>query len=264
MPYHDNANYDFPVTDSDTISLIAIDEDNNYILVGCQILKKGQCIHQSTTKIYDYEESDVFDFPESLSSLFTKDGESAIIYDISIFDSQVVDALARGFKYYDSFPSQKLPKCRLERFSEEVKDDIIINQRNFLFVSDNKALSSNKWKYYNLVIASPDNIIHEEEFGPIRKGGYPLHFRIAEQIYSKLYSEDFLSILKDKGIEIENSYLFITNELSGLTFNNYMTNTIIPLSINHKVIGNRHFYSTPSYSISSDGMFQEICKLLNS
>jgi hypothetical protein len=264
MPYHDNANYDFPVTDSDTISFIAIDEDNNYILVGCQILKKGQCIHQSTTKIYDYEESDVFDFPESLSSLFTKDGESAIIYDISIFDSQVVDALARGFKYYDSFPSQKLPKCRLERFSEEVKDDIIINQRNFLFVSDNKALSSNKWKYYNLVIASPDNIIHEEEFGPIRKGGYPLHFRIAEQIYSKLYSEDFLSILKDKGIEIENSYLFITNELSGLTFNNYMTNTIIPLSINHKVIGNRHFYSTPSYSISSDGMFQEICKLLNS
>jgi hypothetical protein len=203
-------------------------------------------------------------FIESLSSLFTKDGETATIYNASIFDSQVVDTLAREFKYYDSLSSPNLPKCKLERFSEEIKDDIITNQRTFLYVSVNKAMSTNKWKWYNLVIASPNNIIHEEKFGPIRKGGYPQHFEIAEQIYSKLSSEDFLLILKDKGIAIENSYLFITDELNSLTFNDYMTNTIIPLSINHKVIGDRHFYSRPSYGISSDGMFQEICKLLNS
>jgi hypothetical protein len=263
MMYHDNANYDFPVTDSDTIGLVAIYEDSDDMMVGCQILKKGQCVHQSTTKIYDYEESDLFDFPESLSSLFTKDGETAKIYDESFFNSQIVDILGCCFKYYGGLPSPALPKCRLERFSEEIKDDIITNQRNFLYVCVNEAMSTNKWKYYNLVIASPTNIIRKEGFGPITRGGNGLHFRIAKQIYSKLSSEDFLSNLKNKDIEIENSYLFITNELSGLTFNDYMTNTIIPLSINHKVIGDRHFYSKPIDSVSSEWVFKEICKLLN-
>lgn len=264
MMYYEDTNYDFPVTDSDTIGLVAIYEDSDDMLVGCQILKKGQCIHQSTTKIYDYEESDVFDFPDSLSSLFTKDGESAIIYDADIYKNQIVDALGSCFKYYDGLPSPILPKCRLERFSEEIKDDIITNQKNYLYVCINEAMSTNKWKYYNLVIASPTNIIHEEVFGPITRGGNGLHFKIARQIYSKLSSEDFLSNLKDKGIEIENSYLFITNELCGLTFNDYMTNTIIPLSIKHKVVGDRHFYSKPIYDASSDWVFQEICKLLHS
>lgn len=251
-----------PLDNSDLIALYDYStNDKGEVLVGCQILKNGQYIHQSTTKIGSNLENDVIFFVKSLSSMIAKDGETVKVCKSSDLNSQIVAKLARSFKYYDGLPSTSLPKCRFERFSGDIRCEIAANERNILYVKEVRSTKTRK--YYNLVIASPTNIVHEEEFGPIVKGGDGLHFKIAEQIHSKLCSDDFIQFLEMEGIQIQDSYFLITNELSGLTFNNYMTNSIIPKSIRHKVIGDRRFYSNPSYFSSDEYVFQEFSRLLN-
>ncbi|WP_292387493.1 hypothetical protein [Methanosarcina sp. UBA5] len=239
--------------------------------IGCTVLRNGEQIHQSTTKVPGTPQSNLdceleaLSFAVTLTGIFSKGDRDITIYNdsteaVKTFqrERQEVEKKFPGLSInFEYIPREKvnqaiadslskkfpvfflnIPTCEVESFSrrEEILSDIAQNGRNILYLKKVEEKSTNKKTCYRLIIRTMDKILSNDRFYLIKKGGPGTQVKVAEEIRKDLSDPRVLSSLEAKGIRLENSYFLLTDETWGLRGTDNQTCSILPISVPHRII----------------------------
>jgi len=242
--------------------------ENSYI--GCVVLRDGNQIHQSTTKIPDVSQSNLeceiaaLNFAVTLTGIFSEGDRDITIYNdsteaVKAFqkENQEIEKLSGLNINFEYIPREKvnqaiadslskkfpvfflnIPTCEVESFSrrEDILSDIARNGRNILYLEKIEEKSTNKKTCYRLIIRTMDKILSDDRFYLIKKGGLGTQVKVAEEIRKDLSDPHILYLLEAKNVRLENSYFLLTDETWGLRGTDNQTCSILPSSIPHRII----------------------------
>ncbi|RXA20551.1 hypothetical protein EQO05_05370 [Methanosarcina sp. MSH10X1] len=243
--------------------------ENSYI--GCTVLRDGEQIHQSTTKVPDVPKSNLdcelsaLDFAVTLTGIFSKGDLDITIYNdsteaVKIFqkEKQEIEKKLSGLSInFEYIPREKvnqaiadslskkfpvfflnIPTCEVESFSrrEDILSDIARKGNNILYLGKVEEKSTNKKTCYRLIIRTIDKILSDDRLYLIKKGGPGTQVKAAEEIRKDLSDPLVLSSLEAKGVRLEDSYFLLTDETWGLRSTDNQTCSILPGSFRHRII----------------------------
>ncbi|MGB9939826.1 hypothetical protein [Methanosarcina sp.] len=239
--------------------------------IGCTVLRNGEQIHQSTTKVPDVPKNNLdcelaaLNFAVTLARIFSKDDRDITIYNdsteaVKVFQKErpeiekKLSGLVINFEYIprekvnqaiaDSLSKKfpvfflSIPTCEVESFSrrEDILSDIARNGRDILYLEKVEEKSTNKKTCYRLIIRTMDRILSDDRLYLIKKGGPGTQVKVAEEIRTDLSDPLVLSSLEAKGVRLENSYFLLTDETWGLRGTDNQTCSILPGQVRHRII----------------------------
>lgn len=239
--------------------------------IGCTVLRDGKQIHQSTTKVLGAPQNNLdceleaLSFAVTITEIFSKGDRDITIYNdsteaVKAFQKERPEiekkflGLSINFEYIprekvnqaiaDSLSKKfpvfflNVPTCEVESFSrrEDILSDIARNKRNILYLEKVEEKSTNKKTCYRLIIRTMDEILSNDRFYLIKKGGPGTQVKVAEEIRKYLSDPRVLSSLEAKGVRLENSYFLLTDETWGLRGTDNQTCSILPSSVPHRII----------------------------
>ncbi len=239
--------------------------------IGCVVLRNGEQIHQSTTKVTDNPQNNLdcelaaLNFAVTLGKIFYEGDRDIIIYNdsteaVKAFQKErpeiekafpglninfeyiprekvnqaIADSLSKRFPVF----FLNIPTCEVESFSrrDDILSDIARNGRNILYLEKVEEKSTNKKTCYRLIIRTIDKILSDDRFYLIKKGGPGTQVKAAEEIRKDLSDPLVLSSLEAKGVRLENSYFLLTDETWGLRGTDNQTCSILPGPVRHRII----------------------------
>jgi ribonuclease HI len=239
--------------------------------IGCTVLRSGEQIHQSTTKIPGVPQSNLeceiaaLNFAVTLTGIFFDGDKSITIYNdsteaVKAFQkekTQIEKRLSRFNINFEYIPREKvsqaiadslskkfpvfflnIPTCEVESFSrrEDILSDIARNGRNILYLEKVEERSTNKKTCYRMTIRTMDKILSNDRFYLIKKGGPGTQVKAAEEIRKDMSDPQVLSSLEARGVKLENSYFLLTDETWGLRGTDNQTCSILPGTVRHRII----------------------------
>ncbi|HEY3361378.1 MAG TPA: ribonuclease H family protein [Methanosarcina sp.] len=239
--------------------------------IGCVVLRDGNQIHQSTTKVPGVSQSNLeceiaaLNFAVTLTGIFSEGDWDITIYNdsteaVKAFqkENQEIEKKLSGLNInFEYIPREKvnqaiadslskkfpvfflnIPTCEVESFSrrEDILSDIARNGRNILYLEKIEEKSTNKKTCYRLIIRTVDKILSDDRFYLIKKGGPGTQVKVAEEIRKDLSDPHILYLLEAKNVRLENSYFLLTDETWGLRGTDNQTCSILPSSIPHRII----------------------------
>lgn len=245
--------------------------ENEDSYIGCTVLRNGRQIHQSTTKVKNCLgsnlncELEALDFAVTLANIFYENDKEIIIYNdsteaVKFFQARrnevekeflgssvnfeyiprekvnqvIADSLSKKFPLF----FLNIPTFRVESFSrrEDILSDIARNGRSVFYLEKDEELSTKKKICYRLVIRTMDKILSDELLYIVKKGGLGTQVKVAEEIRKNLSDPMVISILKAKGISLEDSYFLLTDDTWGLRGTDNQAYSILPFSVPHRII----------------------------
>jgi hypothetical protein len=245
------------------------ENDDSYI--GCTVLLNGRELHQSTTKVQNCLgsnlncELEALDFAVTLAKIFSGNDKEIIIYNdsteaVKFFQAKreevekeflgssvsfeyiprekvnqvIADSLSKKFPIF----YLNVPTFKVESFSrrEDILSDIARNGRSIFYLEKNEELSTKKKICYRLVIRTMDKILSDELLYIVKKGGLGTQIKVGEEIRKNLSDPKVISVLKAKGIRLEDSYFLLTDESWGLRGTDNQAYSILPFSVPHRII----------------------------
>lgn len=239
--------------------------------IGCAILSKGKQIHQSTTKVPETPQSNLdcelaaLNFASILARVFYDGDFDIIIYNdsteaIKVFQKKMLKNEVEfpgsnvSFEYIprekinqvvaDSLSKRfpvlflNMPVFEVESFSRNgsILSDIAKNMANVFYLEKTPEKSTNKRTCYKLVIRTIDDILSDDRFYLVKKGGPGTQVKAAEKIRKDLSDPSVVSSLTTKGVRLEGSYFLLTDETWGLRGTDNKAYSILPKSIRHRII----------------------------
>jgi hypothetical protein len=239
--------------------------------IGCTVLRSGEQIHQSTTKVPGVPQSNLeceiaaLNFAVTLTGIFVEEDRSITIYNdsteaVKAFQKEKpeiekkLSGLSINFEYIprekvsqaiaDSLSKKfpvfflNIPTCEVESFSrrEDILADIARNGRNIFYLEKVEERSTNKKTCYRLTIRTMDKILSNDRLYLIKKGGPGTQVKAAEEIRKDLLDPQVISLLKARGVKLENSYFLLTDETWGLRGTDNQACSIIPGTVLHRII----------------------------
>lgn len=245
------------------------ESEDSYI--GSAVLRDGRQIHQSTTKILNNSDSNLvcelaaLDFAVTLAKIFSENDEEIIIYNdsteaVKFFQSnekEIEKKFPKSSVSFEYVPREKvnqaiadslskkfpvffldIPTLEVESFSrrEDILSDIARNEPSIFYLAKNEEMSTNKKTCYRLVIRTLEKVLSDDRLYLIRKGGPGTQMKAADEIRRDLSDPSVLSLLKAKGVRLENSYFLLTDETWGLRSTDNQAYSILPASVPHRII----------------------------
>jgi hypothetical protein len=245
------------------------ESEDSYI--GCTVLRGGRQIHQSTTKVQNEPENNLYceltalDFAVTLARIFSENDREIFIYNdsteaVKFFQAKrkeiekVFSGSSVSFEYTprekvnqaiaDSLSKKfpifflDIPTFEVESFSrrEDILSDIARNGSSVFYLEKNEELSTNKKTCYRLVIRNMEKTLSDDRLYLVKKGGPGTQVKAGEEISKDLSDPLVVSALKAKGIRLENSYFLLTDESWGLRGTDNQAYSILPASIPHRII----------------------------
>jgi len=258
------------------ISMLEVYCDSSYnenedSYIGCTVLRNGRQIHQSTTKAKNCLgsnlncELEALDFAVTLANIFSENDKEIIIYNdsteaVKFFQAKreevekeflgssvsfeyiprekvnqvIADSLSKKFPIF----FLNVPTIKVESFSrrEDILSDIARNRRSVLYLEKDEELSTKKKICYRLIIRTVDKILSDELLYIVKKGGLGAQVKVGEEIKRNLSDPMVISVLKAKGISLEDSYFLITDDTWGLRGTDNQAYSILPFSVPHRII----------------------------
>lgn len=239
--------------------------------IGCTVLRSGEQIHQSTTKVPGVPQNNLeceiaaLNFAVTLTGIFFDGDKSITIYNdsteaVKAFQkekTQIEKRLSRFNINFEYIPREKvsqaiadslskkfpvfflnIPTCEVESFSrrEDILSDIARNGRNIWYLEKVEERSTNKKTCYRMTIRTMDKILSNDRFYIIKKGGPGTQVKAAEEIRKDLSDPQVLSSLEARGVKLKNSYFLLTDETWGLRGTDNQTCSILPDTVRHRII----------------------------
>lgn len=239
--------------------------------IGCTVLRDGEQIHQSTTKVPGFPKNNLdcelaaLNFAITLTRIFSEGDLNVTIYNdsteaVKVFQKEQpeiekkLSGLNINFEYIprekvnqaiaDSLSKKfpvfflNVPTCEVESFSrrEDILSDIARSGRNILYLEKVEEKSTNKKTCYRLIIRTIDKILSDDRLYLIKKGGPGTQVKAAEEIRKNMSDPLVLSSLEAKGVRLDNSYFLLTDETWGLRSTDNQTCSILPGSVRHRII----------------------------
>ncbi len=146
----------------------------------------------------------------------------------------IADSLSKKFPIF----YLNVPTFKVESFSrrEDILSDIARNGRSIFYLEKDEELSTKKKICYRLVIRTMDKILSDELLYIVKKGGLGAQIKVGEEIRKNLSDPKVISVLKAKGIRLEDSYFLLTDESWGLRGTDNQAYSILPFSVPHRII----------------------------
>lgn len=245
--------------------------ENEDSFIGCNTLRDGRQIHQSTTKIQNSPDSNLdcelaaLDFAVTLANIFSKEGEEIIIYNdsteaVKFFQAnrkEIEKKFPKSSISFEFIPREKvnqaiadslskkfpiffldIPTLEVESFSrrEDILSDIARNEFSVFYLEKNEEMSTKKKTCYRLVIRNMEKVLSDDRLYLIKKGGPGTQVKAADEIRKDLSDPSVVSSLKAKGVRLETSYFLLTDETWGLRGTDNKAYSILPDSVSHRII----------------------------
>lgn len=237
---------------------------NSDSYIGCLVLRDGKQVHQSTTRIIPEMKNNLdcekkaIDFALSLSKIFAMTEEKITIYNDSTeavksfrlsgvtstkFEftpsekqyQSIADRLSNKFPI-DILGTSNLCKRSVESFTKDILLDIAKNNRSVFYLENVREKSTKSKTYYKLVVQSHEKKLSDDKLYCVQKGGEGTHITAANNICMDLNKPEIQLSLKNVGVNIENSYFLLTDETWGLCCTDNEAYSILPGSVEHRII----------------------------
>jgi len=245
--------------------------ENEDSYIGCTVLRNNRQIHQSTTMVQNRFgnnlncELEALDFAVTLANIFSENEKEIIIYNdsteaVKFFQAKreeiekeflgsrvnfeyiprekvnqvIADSLSKKFPIF----FMNIPTFKVESFSrqEDILSDIARNGRSVFYLEKDEELSTKKKICYRLVIRTMENTLSNDLLYIVKKGGLGTQVKVGEEIRKNLSDPIVISVLKSKGIRLEDSYFLLTDDTWGLRCTDNQAYSILPYSVPHRII----------------------------
>lgn len=256
--------------------------DSEDSFIGCVVMRDGELVHQSTTKVPSSPENNLdcelaaLNFAISLCRIFSKPQEEVVIYNdsteaVKVFQAREPEfngilSAGAGFRFEytpreeahqsiaDSL-SKKFPiffrdaltfdvECLSKR--PEVLFDIVASESSVFYLEKVKEMSTNTKICYRLVVRSAEKILSDDRLYLVKKGGFGTQVTAAEEIRKDLSDPQIRASMEAKGICFENSYFLLTDETWGLRLSDNKAYSLLPFTVPHRIICDEVYRSADS------------------